>query len=207
MNLENMKELAFKYLGERKAHHNREKGFIYYHGQRTAKIAVKLREHLLPGDSSRDDIIMAACYFHDVAKGIEPHGQYGAVLAKELLKGACEPWEIDEIAELIRCHQLRKSGEPFSEYAKIVQDADILDHYGTIEIWMNFQYYAYEDAPMQESVEFYMKHFKEHVDHIRGLLNYDLSMRIFDDKIRFQWDFFKRFALEAQGDVCWPEEE
>jgi uncharacterized protein len=201
MNLETVRELAFKHLGERKAHQNREKGFIYYHGQRTAKIAVKLREILLPDDNSRDEIITAACYFHDIAKGIEPHGQYGSVLVKELLKGHCEDREIEDIAELIRCHQLRKSGEQFSDTVKIVQDADILDHYGTIEIWMNFLYYAHEDAPMQESVKFYKEQFEDHVKHMTKLLNYEISQQIFRDKIQFQREFIERFAVEAQGDI------
>jgi uncharacterized protein len=159
MDLQKLKELAFQHMGSRKAHREREMGFIYYHGQRVANIAVTLRKLVLPEDDSKDDLLTAAAFFHDIAKGIEPHGQYGAVLAGELLKEHCKPDELSEITELIRCHQLREKGAGYSEHIKILQDADILDHFGVIEIWMNFQYYAFTDGPVTESVKFYKEEF------------------------------------------------
>jgi uncharacterized protein len=163
MDIASLNQVAFKLMSERKAQLEREKGFIYYHGLRVSKLSLKLREMILPEDSSYDDIIQVASLFHDIAKGIEPHGQYGAVLAGDIVKGYCTEKEAIEIAEIIKYHSLRKKNNEYSEYIKIVQDADILDHFGTIEIWMNFQYYAHEDEPIQNSLEFYKNEYKTQV--------------------------------------------
>ncbi len=201
MNLEKIKELAYKHMADRKAHKEREKGFIFYHGVRTGKLAVSLREAIIPGNTQKDQILRVAGYFHDVAKGIEPHGEYGAVLVKEILKDQCTPSELEEISELIFYHQKRKKDPNYSDYIKIFQDADTLDHLGTIEIWMNFNYYSYMEQPIEESVKFYNEHFDEQVRTMRELLNYQISERILDDKVQFVKDFAERMKAEANGEI------
>ena len=202
MDINSLKEIAYKLLANRKSHLEREKGFTYYHGQRVSKLSLRLRESILSEDCSHDDIIVVASLFHDIAKGIEPHGKYGAVLMKDVLKEYCTEYEINEITEIIYSHNLRKKNNSYSEYIKIVQDADILDHFGSVEIWMNFQYYAHKDEPMQNSVEFYNKEYDSEVQKCRALLNYNVSQEIFDDKVSFVHSFIDRFSLESEGDFC-----
>lgn len=79
---------------------NRERGFIYYHCERVAKISIHLRKELFPDDSSLDDRIYVGALFHDVAKGIEPHHQTGSALIRTLLQEECTGEELDDIAEL-----------------------------------------------------------------------------------------------------------
>lgn len=200
MDISLLNELAFKHMANRKAHPEREKGFIYYHGLRVSKLSIKLRQILLPEDNSHDDIITIAGLFHDITKGIEPHGKHGAVLIKDILKEHCSENEINEIAQIIYCHQLRKIDNDYSEYIKIVQDADILDHFGSIEIWMNFQYYAHKDEPMCNSLEFYNTEFNSNAAKCRESLNYDISKKLFDDKVAFVHSFVDRFKKEANGE-------
>jgi uncharacterized protein len=201
LDLQKLRELAFKHMGNRKAHREREKGFIYYHGQRVANIALTLRKLILPEDDSRDDLLAAAAYFHDIAKGIEPHGQYGAVLAVDLLKEYCTQDELSEITEMIRCHQLRDDAAAYPDHIKILQDADILDHFGTIEVWMNFQYYAFTDEPVSESVKFYKDEFPQHIKEVWQMLNYEVSKRIYKEKVNFINSFTDRFYVEAEGGI------
>jgi uncharacterized protein len=184
MDLEVLQALAFKHLGNRKAHPERERGFIYYHGQRVAKLAVTLRKLIIPDVNDKDDILTVAAYFHDIAKGIEPHSHYGAIIVEELLKDYCEPQELVEISDLIRSHLKTGLGKQMTKLAMVLQDADILDHFGTVELWMNFQYYANTDAPMEESVRFYQEKFDAHAQRISGYLNFDLSKRICRENCR-----------------------
>lgn len=202
MDINALQELAQKMMENRKAHLGREKGFIYYHGVRVSKVAINLRKMILPEDSSYDEILIVASLFHDVAKGIEPHGTYGSVLVKEILKDYCTEEEINKISELIYHHSLMKIDNGYSDYIKIIQDADILDHFGSIEIWNNFQYYAHTDEPMHKSIEFYDNEFDDEVKKCRELLNYDVSRKIFDDKISFVHSFVDRFKKEVAGEVC-----
>ncbi|MGI6570942.1 MAG: HD domain-containing protein [Caldicoprobacterales bacterium] len=201
MDLQRIRELAYEHLGNRKAHLEREKGFIYYHGQRVARIAVTLRKMILPDEDSRDEVLTVAAYFHDIAKGIEPHNEYGAVLAREVLKDYCDPQQLEEIAQLIHLHKIFDKSSKQPELAKILQDADILDHFGTIEIWMNFQYSAFLDEPIENSVNFYQGEFDSHAGRIGKLLNYELSRQIYREKIAFVKSFADRMKIESEGGI------
>ena len=206
MNLEQLRDLAYQHLGSRKAHQDRELGFIYYHGQRVAKIAVKLRQQVLPDDDSHDPELIAAAYFHDIAKGIEPHAIYGSVIVREILADHCTPEQLDRICKLIRYHQFRDHIKGYDDHIKILQDADILDHLGVVEIWMNFHHYAYREGTLRDSVKFYETEYRKLADRMRGALNYEVSKRIFDEKHRFVLAFAERMAVEAEGGlVNFPE--
>jgi uncharacterized protein len=200
MDLELIKQRAFENLGKRKAHRHRETGFIYYHGVRVARLVINLRKLVLPEDSSMDELLQAAAYFHDVAKGIEPHSKYGALLVKEMLMDLCTEEELEQIAALIACHAHRKKRE-YNAYEMLLQDADLLDHFGTVELWMNFYYYALEDKSMDASLEFYNTEFEALAAKNRSLLNYDVSRQIFDEKLEFLNSFLKRMEIESKGDI------
>ncbi len=201
MDLAKIRELAFKHMSNRKAHNEREKGFIYYHGQRVANIALELRKMILPTDDNCDEVIIAAAYFHDIAKGIEPHSYYGSNLVQEILKDYCNPKELALICEIIRCHQFRDKSRNYSDYVKIIQDADILDHVGVVEIWMNFSYYAHKDGTLTDSLEFYQTEYDSLANKMRDVLNYDVSLEIYDEKNLFVKDFIKRLSIEAVGKI------
>lgn len=64
MELDRIKNLAYELLKDRKAQSDREKGYIYYHGERVSKLAIRLRQRLFYGDSSHDECIIAASLFH-----------------------------------------------------------------------------------------------------------------------------------------------
>lgn len=200
MDLQLIKQRAFKNLGSRKAHHHRETGFIYYHGARVANLVINLRKLVLPEDNSKDEILQAAAYFHDVAKGIEPHSTYGAILVKEMLQDLCTEEEVNQISGLIQCHGARKK-RAYNNYEMLLQDADLLDHFGTVELWMNFYYYAIEDEDMNASIDFYNTEFKDMAVKNRSLLNYEVSERIFDEKLEFVYNFVKRMEIENKGDI------
>ncbi len=137
MDIDRIANLAFEIMKDRKAQPDREVGYIFYHGKRVGKLAVKLRERLLPNDASYDEYLFAAGLFHDVGKGFNPHAEYGAYLVRNILKEYCSEEEISKIADLIYYHQGPRKEESLSEYIKILQDADILDRFGTMQVWLN----------------------------------------------------------------------
>jgi len=200
MEIELIRERAFENLGKRRAHQYRETGFIYYHGDRVSKLVINLRKLILPQDDSMDDILQAAALFHDVAKGIEPHSRYGASLAKEMLQDICTVEELEKISELIRLHVSRKSVS-CDDYCMLFQDADLLDHFGTIELWMGINYAAIKDQNIDFVIDFYNGEFKELAAKNRSLLNYEISERIFDEKADFLYKFIERMEIENKGEI------
>ncbi|GIP36903.1 hypothetical protein J31TS4_01830 [Paenibacillus sp. J31TS4] len=203
MNRDKLKEMAYHAMGKRKAHIDRERGFIYYHCGRTAKLALTLRESLFPDMADKDDVIFAGALFHDVAKGIEPHNERGALLVGDMLKHEVSSSELADIVAIVRGHNKRKPGDNGIPYfIKLVQDADVLDHFGSAEVWLKVQYSATHGETMQEAAAFWnSESYEAEVRRWRGLLNYELSLRHFDEKTAFVSQFIHRFTREAEGEL------
>ena len=202
MDLIKINDLAQSLMSERKAHLEREKGGIYHHGQRTANLALELRRKLYPDDTAHDDILTVAAWFHDCAKGIEPHEQYGSVVAKEALKNLLSDFELEKVCELIALHCARKPlDNGYDNYTKLIQDADLLDHFGVYEIWMNIQYWAHTGGSMDEMSSWYNENHTQHTERFRKLLNYDFSKEIYDDRVAFQNEYVARLNDEGAGKI------
>lgn len=89
---------------------------------------------------------------HDVAKGIEPHSKTGAHLIKALLEEECSPNDLDLISSIIEYHNKRNQDSlPF--HIKIVQDADVLDHFGSLEIWLKFLYSGHTEENVFDAIQ------------------------------------------------------
>lgn len=199
MDFEALNDLAARLMAKRKPHVQRERGSVYYHGQRVAKGVIQLRK-LVTSDNSHDPYLRAAALFHDVGKGMEPHATIGAALMKEQLKGYMAADEIEEVTRLIAVHDDRKPDSHKHDMpTRLLQDADLLDHYGTSEIFMCFSYSAVHERGMHTALEFYRNDFKKIISRQRKLLNFDESRRIFEEKYRFQREFIKRLKVEAEG--------
>lgn len=200
MDLDSIRGLAWQSMGKRHSHPDRDPGYAYFHGQRVAKIAGQLRELIFPSVDIDDDVILVGSWFHDVGKGIEPHWEYGALMAREILKGHCPPDKLQQIVEIIGAHTLRKKKE-YPYYVQLVQDADILDHFGSQEIWLNFWHSAYRRETLEHTLTYYRDAYTEHAQGVRRLLNYPESMEFFDEKDQFVRAFVERLRREALGEL------
>lgn len=199
MDFEALDQLAARLMAKRKPHVQRERGSVYYHGQRVAKGVIQLRK-MVTSDNSHDPCLRAAALFHDVGKGMDPHAAIGAAMMHEQLKGYMAPDEIDEVTRLIAAHDDRRPDSRKHDLpTRLLQDADLLDHYGTQEIFMCFSYSAVHERGVHTALDFYRNDFKKIVNRNRKLLNFDESRRIFDEKYRFQREFIKRLKVETEG--------
>jgi uncharacterized protein len=192
--------LAAKLMRGRKSHKEREIGAAYDHGKRVSEGVISLRK-AVSDDDSHDDLLRAAAMFHDVGKGIEPHAHSGSVLVRDLLQGYATADEVEEMARLIAAHCDRHPNEEKHDlWAKLLQDADLLDHFGTYDIWMCFSYYAYNGQEgIQKAADFMENELPQHAAKHRELLNFEVSRRIFDEKMAFERCFTQRLLIEATG--------
>lgn len=200
MDLDALRELAQRSMGKRRTHAEREPGFVYYHGQRVAEIALQLRKLIFPADDTMDEVILVGGWFHDVGKGIEPHWEYGALLAREMLKVHCTADELERIVEIVGSHTLRKQRE-YPPYVKLVQDADLLDHYGSMDIWFEFRWCAVSGKKAEEALEFYGAEYDENIARLCSLLNFPQSVEVFKEKAAYARAFAERFWREARGEL------
>ena len=203
MNIEDMNRIAYEKMGKLKAHITREKGFIYYHGLRTAKLALTLRKTIYPEISQYDDIIYAGALFHDIGKGIEPHQETGQVIVNNILKEYCTSVELKMISNIVRFHCDKKIPNDYPLWLKIVQDADTLEHQGTTEVWLNIAYTLYAERSVDRAIEWWLKDEKSlngKTIH-RSKLNFDFSKKVWDEKIQFVDGFIKRLEEESEGKI------
>lgn len=198
MDFERLDAIARQIMLHRRSHIEREIGHVYYHGARTMVGVIELRR-LITNDASHDDLLRVAALFHDCGKAIEPHDRSGPALVGEFLKDELTDDEMREVKRLIRLHDDRGHAE-YDMWAKLLQDADVLDHYGSMEIWLNCNWAAYNDRAVPATIAFYRDgEYMEQANGHRALLNYEVSRKIFDEKVAFVYSVIDRFALEASG--------
>jgi uncharacterized protein len=197
MDIDAITHLAFQTFGTKKSHSDREKGYTFFHGQRVAKLAITLRQLLLPDNTSKDAIIYVGALFHDAEKGNEPHNETGAALVQRLLPAYYSSQEVVTIAEIVRQHNQRDgTHDPFIQ---LVQDADVLDHEGTLGLWLLFSVTASIGESVPHAIEFWVRQRKD--DTIAPKLNYELSRKIFSSRRAYYDSVLERLAQEANGDI------
>lgn len=202
MDFEMLDRLAADLMVKRKAHLERELGSVYYHGKRTARLVLALRERVLPGDAQYDESLRLAAMFHDLGKGIEPHARYGAALFREAVRDLLPAEQVAQAARLIESHCDRRPDEPAHDLpARLLQDADLLDHLGVYEIWMNFNYNAHHGLSMEDALAYYQEHLEPFIARHRKMLNFPQSVRVYDDKCAFIRAFVRRMEVEARGEI------
>jgi len=207
MDMKLIKNIAFERIGNKSSHEFKEKGNKFYHGERVAALAIKLKELILPDDNSHDEIITVAAWFHDIMNGIDNHATKGAIKTKEILSPYCTSTEISEICEIISVHDDRYSGrDNFSAYIKLHQDADHLDHFGTFDVWMSFIYAVPHNQTINDVKDWLLKVRPAENEKYRNELNFELSRQIFDEKMEFLNYFSNRFGVEIAGGI-WNESQ
>lgn len=192
--------IARMHMGAQKSHQTRERGFIYYHGLRTAKLALHLSLRIPETVGVDEDVLFAGALFHDLGKGGPEHNVAGAVRAMSILNGACGKDELRAVAELIEHHNLRDRSPALPVASRIVQDADILDHMGGQMVWLSLFWSANHDRGPDETLEYYYsEEHQAYIERLRSLLNFDAAVAEFDSRRMLQETFFKRLGEEMEG--------
>ena len=184
MDRSEIQRIAWEEMGCRVEHSSREPGWIYFHGLRTAKLALWLADELRANVDH--DLLYIAGLFHDVGKGKRSHNEVGALRARELLADSCLPAELIQIEEMIVGHCLR--GQPGQSLpVHILQDADILDHIGPIGPWLAYYWSGSKGESFAEHVRFYQS---EDIRHTRqkmyAQLNFEPSRMEYIRRIRWE---------------------
>jgi len=201
VDLQFLEEMAKKYMGKRQTHNSREKGFVFNHGRRTGLLARNLRPYV-DENGSFDDLIYIAGLYHDIGKGIEPHAWSGEILAREILKDHLGKKELEVVLEIISKHNTIIHGDQHPFYVKLIQDADLLDHMGTLEVWSKFGYSFRRGESIEDTLKYWAGGFyQEQLVKWRNRLNYKQAKKIFNERMEFLDQFIKRLEKENNGEI------
>jgi len=198
VNLDLIRDIAISEMKCKSSHHFKETGNKYYHGQRVGEIINHLCNIIEYKDNT--DILVVSAWFHDICNGCENHEVLGADKTYNLLKGLCSGTELSSIRTLISVHDSRQNAD-LSIEAKILQDADLLDHFGVFEIWCTFQYALKEKISMAETAELMSVNYNEQFEQERNMLHFDISKKIYDEKRYYVRGFITRMQDESLGKI------
>lgn len=170
------------------------------HCKRTANLALQLRQ-AVGAPEELDDLLYLAGLFHDVSHDSASHDLHeeaGAKRVCQLLTGKVETTLLQQASAIIRVHDDRRQNDGRSTALHLVQDADMLDHFGTLEIWANFGYAALHGESLQNSLDFYQKA-SEKREHYMQLLHFDAARQELARKLAFEMQFYAYAARESAG--------
>jgi HD superfamily phosphodiesterase len=198
---EEIDRIARAELIDQRGDPNREPGYAYAHGRRTARLAMALIE--AAGIEAEKDVVYAAALLHDVAKGLglgEPHHEIGARLAGEMLREACAPDELAQVCQVIRQHPLRVQPNDYAIETQLVQDADLVDHVGAGYVWRNIYWTATEAKTMDDTLGVYEERAQAgRWDEYRALLNLEAAVKALERRAAFERAFFAQLQREQEG--------
>ena len=200
MDIDKLTQIAHDAMVHRKTSEARETGYIFYHGKRTAEIALKLADQL-QAEVNRELLYIGAL-FHDIGKGNEPHNESGALIVRELLSELYPTEALDNICEIVLCHNRRLRFNEFSLAIKIVQDADILDRVGPMAVWHIFYKGFASDCNVDDTLIFGNGEERtKHLSLLKSVLNFSISQKLFDRRAEFEHQIFKVISRCQQGEL------
>lgn len=204
MNLKHIENIAHQQMGSRKELQTREPGWLFYHGLRTAKIAHQLCQSMHIDEDT--EAIYVGALFHDIGKGTEPHNVRGAELVRTLLANECDTGQLGTICQIIELHNQRHDSRGHPPCARVVQDADLLDHVGPISPWLSFYWSGTHNETMNDHVKFVLGDAnKDYLNSMRSRLNFDISREMFD--VRTRWaDEVLATIREVYFNGVWKDE-
>lgn len=177
------------------SHSGREQGYVLHHGLRVANLALRLAKTLEnPVD---EDSLWAAGLFHDAGKGLEPHWYTGRGIVLEHLKELTDGEEqLNAIAHLVRYHAKRSDPLVYSTELRLLQDADILDHRGALNVYLAVGHGVTKGDCPEAIVEAWRDPKRQlRREEFRKMLHYEASKTEYDIRLAQEEAFYQ--ALEA----------
>ncbi len=206
MELGAIKNLAYELIG------NKEEvphgvGYRLAHGYRVGAIAEWIAHEL--GES--DELLFVAGILHDIGKdkaghpeddGIM-HGPRGAEIIRKQFIHFMSINELQRVATMVENHNARPKSKWFIDKEKpqhstevlILQDADLLDHFGEegINITLNWGRFFKKTREQILKEWKYGERVARMHEEVRRSLNFDVSVREFDRRLKIMQDYFLKF--------------
>lgn len=185
-----------------------EQGYRYYHGLRTASLAVDLAKRM--GLVLNTDILYVGGFLHDVGKaGYKgpQHGPRGGDLIRAEIPHLFEGAELERVVNIVSNHYMRPNSHHFFGKDKphfdtevlLVQDADTIDHFGGNGIWLAIHWDSHHKRTQSQSIDYYLTEDVKWRKEALQALNFDLSRAELAFRIQRTDEQMVYWQLENQG--------
>ncbi len=206
MDIASIKNLAYEIMGD-KEEIPHGVGYRLFHGYRVGAIAEKLAIKL--GEPT--DLLFVAGILHDIGKdkaghpeddGVM-HGPRGGEIVRNRFVHYMSVDELHRIIAMVQNHNARPKSKWFVDKEKpihptevlIIQDADLLDHFGDegINITLNWaRFFKKTREQILKEWRFGERTAKMH-EEVRRSLNFEASVEEFDRRLKQMHEFFAKF--------------
>jgi putative nucleotidyltransferase with HDIG domain len=171
-------------------------GYEFYHGLRVMKLSKEIAEsEELRMEKINEKCLLVGALFHDVGKAMDSdnHAEAGVEFTKKNLSHLLDEHELAVVSEIIRQHcQKRKE----TVEARIVSDADCIDHVGVMDVWRMFHYSAFERRSPTYTIRWFSKNKEWLMDHIKKV-SFEVSRKEMRERIKIELKLMKEFEREA----------
>ncbi len=183
-----------------------EPGYRLHHGERSERLSMQIADaEKLVVDR---EIVALGALMHDLGKSSclpgESHAVRGAKMVREIFADLMTPDELVQVAEIVEHHYERPNGKWYDGKEKpswnheilIIQDADVLDHFGIPGIWLSLHWAVHKKlSPARAQQEWFdSEHRETWRQEARRSLNFDTSRRMLERRLAEMDDFFQRLA-------------
>ena len=191
-----------------------ETGYRLHHGERVGAIAAALAERVCPGEAPAD-LYRVAGVVHDIGKagykGPVPHGPRGAAILRAEAAQWFEPDEFELVCRMVENHYARPLSRWYDGKEKpvwdnpvlVLQDADLLDHFGANYFWIAFHHAVVRDESPDRFLASYeepgTRRGKGWVLDSRRSLNFEESRHELDRRQTLATAFYREMALDVTG--------
>lgn len=176
------------------------------HCLRVAKLAVALRQ-AVGADPALDDLVFTAGLFHDVkhdsASTPAAHGQEGAVRTQALLAELLPEDLLVRVCAIVAVHDDKRpsADSPYDTPTHLVQDADLIDHNGAMEVYQSFCYGALHGRELGEDLNFMERKTLPLWARYMQRLHFDATRLEWQRRTDFLKAFLRRIRREEAGQL------
>lgn len=184
--------------------------YRYHHLLRARRYAVKLMESDELGDRKFDErVVEIAALFHDIGRKedieddhLDPiethegHAETGAELVEEYVSDILDREQLEKVEQVIRNHH----SEPETTEGKIVQDADDLGKFSTIDIWRLIHYASDNQRTLEETFEYFWNNLEPENVELIEQLHFETSKQAARERLEGYRETMQRMQEEAMGD-------